>query len=341
MRYLKYAWVLLAIGIAYYFRQVIGQFMLLVLVSATIAYLINPIAKRLPFKAGLSTGLSFLIVLLFFGAILYFGIPALIRQLVGIKDTLPKIIESFTHITDNIRAQLSTLGVSGEIMANLEQQMMGFAGDAAAAAAKALMNAGNSIASAWYMILSPVVAFYMVRDKEQVFSFLQRLIPNSIRFQTMELGLSIKNEIGAYVRGQLTVSLVTGILTGIGLLLIGVPSWLVLGLLMVLFNLIPYFGPWLAAIPIVIFSIPSGLFTTAMALLIVLIVQQLESIVVAPRIIGQASQLHPAMVMLSLVVGSWVFGFGGLLFSIPAVLTLRATMKTIRDSRMRSLNKKV
>lgn len=173
----------------------------------------------------------------------------------------------------------------------------------------------------------------MVRDKDALFDTVQRLLPRRWRKRASALGLRIRREIGDYVRGQLTVSLITGSLTALGLLLIGLPSWLVMGLLMVLFNLIPYFGPLLGMVPILVFSIPSGPTAALLGALVALAAQQVESLVVAPRIIGQAAQLHPGLVMLSLTVGGWVFGFAGLFFSIPAVLSIRALLETLRDAR--------
>lgn len=335
----KLAWALgglAALALLVVFRQVVGRLLLLLLLSATLAYLLTPLASRLPFSKGLSAGLSFLLAALVLAALVYLGVPALIRQLVGLKDSLPAVLQSGANLLQRLKTALSGLGVTEQSMQGLETQVAQLLGQGAQWAAGLLVSAGNAVASSWYLLLSPVLAFYMVRDKDALFDTVQRLLPRRWRKRASALGLRIRREIGDYVRSQLTVSLITGSLTALGLLLIGLPSWLVMGLLMVLFNLIPYFGPLLGMVPILVFSIPSGPTAALLGALVALAAQQVESLVVAPRIIGQAAQLHPGLVMLSLTVGGWVFGFAGLFFSIPAVLSIRALLETLRDARMQA-----
>lgn len=312
-------------------RDTVARLLLLALLSATIAYLVLPIAKRLPFSRGAATGVALGLIAAGLAALLFFGVPALIRQLGGLKESLPGIVTTATQLLTAAKEALYRLGIPPETVAGLEQQTGDWMTKAAGLLAQGAVNVGNAVASSWYLALSPLLAFYMVRDREKLFNGLLRLIPARVRRRTMSLGYSIKRDIGAYVRGQLTVSLITGSLTAIGLAFIGLPSWLVMGLLMILFNLIPYFGPVLGAIPILIFSVPMGFKMVLLALLVVFLAQQIESMVVAPRIIGKAASLHPVMVMLALLVGGWVCGLAGMFFSIPFCIALRATLMAVKE----------
>lgn len=339
-RTVQIACLLLALALlAFVLRKALGKLCLLLLLAATLAYLLAPLASRLPFSTGWNAGLSFFAILMLLGLFAYFGIPALLRQLLGLRDSLPAVLQYADTIAQRLERFLRGAGVPESSLAFAQERALQWLGALAERAAGGLMSAGNAVLSAWYLLLSPVIAFYMLRDRARLFDTLLRLIPGRLRLSTQELGLRIKRELGDYVRGQLTVSLVTGSLTALGLLFVGLPSWLVMGLIMVLLNLIPYFGPLLAAIPILVFSLPRGLVSALLSLAVVLLAQQIESLVVAPRIIGQAAQLHPGLVIVSLSVGSWLFGFAGLFFSIPAVLSVRAFISTVRDIRLRALGK--
>lgn len=142
-------------------------------------------------------------------------------------------------------------------------------------------------------------------------SRLTQLIPSHIRRPVLQVGLAVQEALTAYARGQMAVSAVTGALTALGLLCIGVPGWLFLGAAMALCNLIPYFGPWLGALPVVLFCGGMGLKKIALGLLIVFAAQQIEGLFVSPLVIGDAARLHPGLVILSLIAGGWQPGCRG------------------------------
>ncbi len=336
----RWLWALLLVGAAvllFAFHSIFGRLCLLLLLSSTIAYPLTSLSKRLPFSRGLNVGLSLLLVLALLSLLLSLALPALFRQLASLKDSLPQLLRTGERLLQRTREALLRMGLREEAVARLFEQGGALLAGAAGSAAERLMRMGNAAASSWYLLLSPVLAFYMARDRQALFDTCQRLLPAAWRKRALVLGKRVRGEIGEYVRGQMTVSLITGGLTALGLLCIGLPSWLVMGLLMVVCNLIPYFGPVLGILPIVVFSLPYGPWRVLAGVLAALTAQQLESLVVAPKVLGQASGLHPGLVIVSLTAGGWLFGFAGLFFSIPAVLCLRALLDTLRVSRLKAL----
>ncbi|MDR2515331.1 MAG: AI-2E family transporter [Christensenellaceae bacterium] len=328
-------WVLGAAALLFAFRGAFSRLLLFLLVSATLAYLVEPLARRIPLKPGISALMAFLLVLLMLLGLLFLGVPALLRQLKGINESLPALLSAAASVAKGLKERAAAMGIGEELLAQIEAQLGAMLAGSAKAMAERALKWGNALADGSYMLLAPVVGYYMLRDKDRLFSWLQRLLPSRLRYRAMEVGLRVKTEIGAYVRGQILVSLISGAITALGLLLIGMPSWLVMGLIMVLCNMIPYFGPFLACIPILTFALPSGLMTALLALCVVLLAQQIENLVVGPRVLGEAAQLHPGVVIVVLLLGGWFFGFGGLLFSIPAALTLRAVLRAVQEARVR------
>jgi len=126
--------------------------------------------------------------------------------------------------------------------------------------------------------------------------------------------------ISKYLRGQVTVALAMGIITGVGLWVARFPYAGTLGLIMTIFSVVPYLGLVLSLIPAIFIALVSG--SVGISLLKVLIVyglaQLLETAVISPRIVGESVGLHPVLVLLALALGGFFFGFVGLLIGVPA-----------------------
>lgn len=175
-----------------------------------------------------------------------------------------------------------------------------------------------------YLVLAPIVTFYLLRDYDRLVARVDELIPphrDGIRRGLVEYdGL-----LSAYLRGQLTVSLSVGALTAIGLLIVQFPYAIFLGAVVAVFNIVPYLGLVLSLIPAVGIALTSG--DPAVALIKVAVVyaiaQSLESGIISPRIVGDSTGLHPVWILLAIAVGGFFFGFVGLLIAVPAAVAMK------------------
>ena len=329
---------LAGIALAVLLRKVLGRIALLLLVSGTLAYLLDPLSRfyrrRTRLAQGPCAALAFASAALALAAFLFFGVPALSRQLTALAQAAPQLVESFGEQLTRMTASLGRVGLPDEAVTVLRAQAARLLDAGAQFLMDRLVTFARGVSSLGYLVFAPVLAFYMLRDKRRLFSFLTRLIPSSARRSVLRVGLSVRDAVGAYVAGQLMVSFVTGTLTGLGLLLIGIPSWLALGATMMLCNLIPYFGPWLGAIPIVVFCAGRGLPAVLGGVLVVFAAQQIEGLFVSPRLIGEMASLHPALVVLSLIAGGWIAGLPGMFYAVPAAVSLRAALRALRDARL-------
>ena len=123
------------------------------------------------------------------------------------------------------------------------------------------------------------------------------------------------------------ISLVVGVLSAAGLMLVKVPSALVLGLLVGILNLIPYFGPILGSIPAVIMALQGGLRQAILAAVVLAVVQQLDGMIISPRIMGGLTGLSPASVLLAVFAGSTLSGIGGMLIALPFLMAIRTLFR--------------
>jgi predicted PurR-regulated permease PerM len=321
-------------------RGMLGRIALLLLVSATMAYLLYPLARmftaRLRCGEGLAAALAFLTAVLAIIAFLLVGIPAVVRQTEALGRSAPEWMESWLAALEGLLERLRAMGLPQGVLNVVQAQAGNLVGKGAEFLAGKLTIVVQAVTSRGYLIFSPVLAYYMLRDRRRLFGFLTRMIPSKHRKSVLLVAHSVRDAMAAYVGGQITVSAITGSLTAIGLMLIGVEGWLLLGAVMLLCNLIPYFGPWLGAIPVILFAAQDGLIKVLMGLAVVLAAQQVEGLFVSPRIIGNAASLHPALVIVSLMAGGWLAGLPGMFYAIPCVLCLRAAMTALRDARLKN-----
>lgn len=287
-----------------------------------------PIMKRLErrFSAGMAASLSMLCLTASLIGLVLLLAPPLIRQgkqLVALLPTLYGAAERFLLAAQEWLTQ-NGLVIDDAMKGNLLQKGR----EALGAAAPAVMNRVRSLAgSVGKWLLAPAFAFYFLRDRASLSQWLLSLIPVGKRGLTVRILREMRRETAGYLRGQLIISAVVGVLTAVGLLFCGVPAWLVLGLVMGVLELIPYVGPFLGGIVVVLFSLPDGLGRTLWALGVVIVVQQLEGGMLSPQLMSEATRLHPVAVLLCVMVGGMAGGIGGILLSIPLLLCARAALR--------------
>lgn len=142
----------------------------------------------------------------------------------------------------------------------------------------------------------------------------------------------MRREAGGYVRGQLLVALAVAVLTALGLMIVGIPAWLVLGIVMGLCELIPYVGPLIGGVPIAVFSLPLGMTTTLWALGVTILIQQIEGFFLSPFLMAGATGLHPVYVVLLLTAGGLLMGLPGMMIVLPAFLCVRGGIRVLRTA---------
>jgi len=171
--------------------------------------------------------------------------------------------------------------------------------------------------------------FYFLRDRRLISGWLLTLLPASWRTTAVDMLREMRRETAGYLRGQLLLSAAVGGLSAVGLLLCGVPSWLALGAVMGVLELIPYVGPFIGVMITALFALPLGWWRMLWALGAVVLVQQAEGSILSPRLIGQSTRLHPAAVILCTVLGGAAAGVSGILLAVPLLLCVRAALRVL------------
>lgn len=313
--------------IVYLLRGMMAPFV----IAGLMAYLADPLADKLEAR-GLSRTLAVIIIFSFLAAlivaVLLFLIPLLAAQMDSLLQSLPTIIEWFYQQTLPFLQSLTGLNEPTEIFNELKsklssdwQSASGFLG----LLVSNLTRSGYAVI-AWLgaFALVPVVAFFMLRDWDVFVAQLLQILPRSRVDQVKRLATQCDTVLGEFLRGQLLIMLLLGLIYAVGLSIIGIDLALLLGLSAGLASIVPYLG---VVVGILLAGIAAlAQFQEWIYLLAVLLVfgvgQLLESLFLTPILVGDKIGLHPVVVIFAILAGGQLFGFVGVLLALPVTAIL-------------------
>lgn len=212
-----------------------------------------------------------------------------------------------------------------EMISFLEARWANIANRAWSAALGLGEGIGTILTLLGYVVLTPVLTYYLLRDYDRVTARASELIPEQRRESWTAFLREYNRLVSRYLRGQVLLAVMVGTLIGLGLWLVQFPYSGLVGAVAGIFNLVPYLGPIVGLVPALIIAFLSG--NVLMSLLKIVgvfaAVQLLDSSFLGPRIVGESVGLHPVWVMLALALGGFYFGFVGLLLAVPLAALLR------------------
>jgi len=305
----------------------LGFFAIACIWALAIGYVLLPLQKRLEkaMPGGRAALCTLMIAMLVLIGVPLFMIPVFAADLREIAAQIPQL-------TDSIRTELRgcvdwinhTAGLSLEygLIDQLQQWVLKLLRDFSQETAVSLTRNLNPAG-----ILIPFFVFYFLRDRQQLMHGMLYLIPVAYRGHVLAAASGINRVLHRYVHGQLLIATLVGILTALGLWLIGVRYWPLLGALAGILNVIPYVGGILAMIPLTLVSILGGWSQVIRTILVVLCVQQIESLLLSPRIMSVSLDLHPALVLSAVIVGGTLGGVFGFLFALPTLIVIRGVFR--------------
>ena len=180
------------------------------------------------------------------------------------------------------------------------------------------------------LVIVIVVSIYMLLDMGRLSAAVDRRFPP--RPDSGSLIPRIERSLAGYVRGQVLLSLIIGVSAGVGLWLLGTFGWaenmdqyaLLFGAWVATMELIPYLGPWLGAIPPIIYALIVDPVSAIWVTLLFLAIHQIEGHIVVPNVMGSALRLHPLLVIFGLLAGGEIYGLAGIFVALPLLAVLRA-----------------
>jgi predicted PurR-regulated permease PerM len=176
-------------------------------------------------------------------------------------------------------------------------------------------------------LVGPVLAFYFLIDLPTVQERLVGVFPERRRAEAAHVGRQLNTALGGFLRGQLLVALIVGVMLSLGYRIIGLEFWLLIGLVGGLLNIVPFLGPWVGGALGVIIAIATADVQTAIwAVVVAVVVQQIDNNFVSPTVLRATVRLHPAVTLLVLVLAGALAGVWGVIVAVPLAAAIRIVL---------------
>lgn len=310
-----------------------------------VAYLLDPICDRLE-RAGMSRTLATTLVtvsfFLLFVLILALLVPVVYAQLIQFLNNLPRYIAAIESkaapLLEAARGYLSAEGGATKVTEFIQSHL----GDVAKIAVAFLgtfvggLQVTFNIVSLF--IITPVVAFYLLRDWDLVVERVDSCLPREHLATIHEQARLVDETLAGFLRGQFTVCVLLGLFYGIGLSLVGLQFGLVVGLGTGLVSFIPYVGMlfgFVVGMALAVAQFDSFL-PIAMVAGVFILGQVIEGNFLTPKLVGDRVNLHPVWILFALLAGGALFGFIGILVAVPVAAVIgvlvRFTLMRYRQS---------
>ena len=304
----------------------LGDVILPFVVGGAIAYFLDPVADRLQ-RAGLgraaATTLISLLALLVMVALVLAVIPTLVNQMTALVNAAPDIVRrlqdflttQFPDLADNTSTIRQSLAELGDTIKSKGLEL-----------ANSVIGSAMSVLDAvLFIVIVPVVAFYMLLDWDRMIARINEFLPRDHAPVIRHLASEIDRVLAAFVRGQMTVCLVLGAYYAVALALAGLQFGLVVGAIAGAITFIPYVGALVGgalAIGLALFQFWGDWVSIGIVAAIFAFGQFLEGNVITPRLVGNSVGLHPVWLLFALSAFGSMFGFVGMLVAVPVAASI-------------------
>lgn len=311
------------------------------ILGLVLAYLLYPLVRRIDYympaflkRRRLSRPLSILIVyflvILLIAGFMAFLVPVVANQVESLWGQREQLLTQGRNLLDEWLVRYRTTIPEG-----WRQTIEGNLSRAAGAIGQAIQDGMGRTVTALTstvsliigLVIIPFWIFYILADERAMVNAFEAMIPERIEADVRNVLSIIDDILSAYIRGQLLLCVAVGAMSTIGFVVVKLEFAVLLGVIVGVFEFIPYIGPILGAIPALIVAVIQSPVTALWTLLVIFIVQQVENLFLVPRVSGKSVRLHPALIMFVLVIGNEAMGLWGMIIAVPLTAILRDVFK--------------
>ena len=333
--------VLITVGVLVFFNTLlsyVAPFFVGLVIALIINPLVNLLVRRLKMKRWLASLISLLILIAAVSSIGVWIVTLLFRQVVSFFETAPLLFDEFLVNANLWIEEMSEHLPEGWYFPDIEGMIVaagaafldgGFAG-------QAIGFVGNVPMLLINVILTIVSAYFFAADRELIFSTVGRAFPKWIKHQWAITKAGLTRAIGGYFRAQAILMVMIGTISVIGLLILGNPYALLLGLMFAVLDFIPMLGPAIVLVPWALYSMFIGSYSLGFGLLILYGAQTVARQVLQPKIMGDQMGVHPLAFLMSMFVGFNVIGLIGFVVGPSLLILFKAVKEADQDALYRA-----
>ncbi len=295
--------------------------------AAFVAYLLHPVIDLLQ-KRGMRRSVSILLIyVLFFGGVgfaVYKGMPIILQEMEELIETAPQFTEKYQGALKYIHDKTSNWPI--QFKERIDEGILFLENKLESLLSSVMDYVVNVPDFVLLFGLVPLIAFYYLKDWARIKKAALMITPTKIKRQSIAFMRDIEQSLGNYIRGQFIVCVTIGVISALLLWILHVKYSLLLGIIIGVTNIIPYFGPIIGAIPAVVRAAATSTKQVIWVTVVIFGLQFLEGNILSPLIVGKSLHMHPLLIMLSLLIGGELGGIVGLILAVPILSIIKVSV---------------
>lgn len=333
-------------------NEIVGVFQPFI-IGFVIAYLVNFILKFYENKVlkkfnknskksmrGLSILLSYATAILIFYIFIQFVVPQLVQSITGLVNDIPKYLYDMRVILEQT---LKETDISPEYMNLINEKFTEITNWLIQLFTNLLPIIGGVVmafaSSVWNIILGIIVSVYLLCDKEKFFALGKKVTVALFNEKHSNIILELANRtnltFGKFIGGKIVDSAIIGVLTFIILTIFNMPYTLLISVIIGITNIIPFFGPFIGAIPSAIIILFVSPIKAVWFGIIILVIQQIDGNIIGPKILGDSIGVSAFWILFAILVAGKLFGLVGMIIGVPMFALIYSVVKDIIELRLR------
>lgn len=314
----RFIGIILGLYFLYLVREIALLLFVAVIIAAAIDGPVDWLAKH-KVRRIFGTTILYLLIFLFLGLFLYLVLPPLAGQLRILAANLPDIVDRLGAIFSSVEQKIGLNNIQG-VLSQMSDQL-------SKAGSNIFGTAVDIFGGIFNAVVVLVISVYLVVQDKSLKNFLGSVFPEKHQMYIADLAERIQSKLGAWLRGQLILMLVLGVLCYVGLVLLKVKFALTLALLAGVFEIIPYVGAILGGAFAVLVALTQSPLLAFFVLILFVIIHQVEGHIITPQVMKKVTGLNPLVVIISLIIGAKLAGILGAVVAVPLAAALSVLLK--------------
>lgn len=283
------------------------------------------------------------ITLIFIGLIIIIGVvigyigPLIAEQIENLINQIPALQHEVQHIINFSLDQMERL--PNDVTDRINKMVQFMSDSTANVLSNSLSYLTSFISTLFLLIMVPFFLIYMLKDHERFIPFIAKLFKGERKVFIVDLLKDLNDTLKSYIQGQVTVSIILGIILYIGYSIVGLNYTLLLVIFACVANMIPFLGPWMAFAPAGIIGIIQSPTIFIWVCIITLIAQQLEGNVITPNVMGKSLNIHPLTIIVVILAAGNLGGFVLILVAVPLYAVIKTIVRNVFHYREKIMEK--
>ncbi|MBF0812674.1 lipoteichoic acid biosynthesis protein CozEa [Staphylococcus sp. mip270_02] len=322
------------------FVIIIQSVLLPLLLSGFLFYICLPFQKileknKVPRWASIT--IIFIALFIIIGVIIRFIAPPIAEQIENLINQIPTLQHEIQYIINFALDQMERL--PADVTDRINKMVQSMSDSTADILSNSFSYLTSFISTLFLLIMVPFFLIYMLKDHERFIPFIAKLFKGDRKVFIVDLLKDLNHTVQSYIQGQVTVSIILGIILYIGYSIIGLNYTLLLVMFACVANMIPFLGPWMAFAPAAIIGIIQSPTTFIWVCIITLVAQQLEGNVITPNVMGKSLNIHPLTIIVVILAAGNLGGFGLILVAVPLYAVIKTIVRNVFQYRQQIIEK--